>query len=99
MTDFHDLEYEELKQMHRDIGQLLHDKKEEALEKIRGTMENLGFTIADLAVKKTNGKKEPAQVKYKNEETGETWSGRGQRPKWIQDMIAEGRQLSEFLSR
>jgi DNA-binding protein H-NS len=38
----------------------------------------------------------PGSVKYRNAETGETWSGRGLQPKWIQVAIASGKTLADF---
>lgn len=34
--------------------------------------------------------------KYRNPNTGETWSGRGLQPKWVQCWIAQGRFLAEL---
>ena len=35
-------------------------------------------------------------VRYRNRETGETWSGRGLQPKWIQAAIASGKTLADL---
>ena len=35
--------------------------------------------------------------KYRNPETGDTWTGRGLKPKWLEQALAEGRALAEFL--
>lgn len=35
-------------------------------------------------------------AKYRNPETGETWSGRGLMPKWLQVATAAGKTLSDF---
>ena len=40
--------------------------------------------------------KKPAVVKYRND-SGGTWGGRGKRPQWLRDALAEGKQLSDFL--
>ena len=42
----------------------------------------------------TAGKKVP--VKYRNTDTGETWSGRGLQPKWLKAALAEGKALADF---
>ena len=41
--------------------------------------------------------RKPVAVKYRNPETGETWTGRGQPSKWIKAMEAAGRKREEFL--
>ncbi|MFM2345380.1 MAG: hypothetical protein RL654_133 [Pseudomonadota bacterium] len=35
-------------------------------------------------------------VKYRDKETGSTWTGRGLKPKWLQAALEAGRTLSEF---
>ncbi|HVY29674.1 MAG TPA: H-NS histone family protein [Polyangiaceae bacterium] len=36
--------------------------------------------------------------KYRNpQNAAETWSGRGQRPKWLETLLAQGKQLEDFL--
>ena len=34
--------------------------------------------------------------KYRNPATGDTWSGRGLKPKWLTAALASGRALSDF---
>lgn len=34
-------------------------------------------------------------VKYRNE-SGGTWGGRGKRPQWLRDALAEGKKLEDF---
>ncbi len=41
--------------------------------------------------------RKPVAVKYRNPETGETWTGRGKAPKWLAAMEAAGRKREEFL--
>ena len=43
---------------------------------------------------KSAGKKVAA--KYRNAATGDSWSGRGLKPKWLTAALATGRQLSDF---
>ncbi len=78
----------------------------EALAKIKELMSVHGLTVADLAgkagfsaVSKTDVVATPKKVaaKYRNPETGDTWTGRGLKPKWLQQALAEGKSLDEFL--
>lgn len=39
-----------------------------------------------------------AKMKYRNPVTGEEWSGRGLKPKWIIDFIAEGKDMQDCLT-
>lgn len=43
---------------------------------------------------KLAGKKVPP--KYRNKATGETWSGRGLKPRWLAAAIASGKKLNDF---
>jgi DNA-binding protein H-NS len=91
MKDYHDLAYEELKQLHADIGQLLEDKKEEVLEDMRTKLQDLGLNASDL-MKKPNAKV------YANPENPEqTWGGgRGRKPAWLTELLDKGADLEEL---
>lgn len=39
----------------------------------------------------------PVPPKYRNPETGATWSGRGKPPRWISDAESEGKSRDSFL--
>jgi len=41
--------------------------------------------------------RKPVAVKYRNPETGDTWTGRGQPVKWLKALEAAGRKREEFL--
>lgn len=43
---------------------------------------------------KLKGKK--VAPKFRNKATGETWSGRGLKPKWLAAALASGKKLSDF---
>jgi hypothetical protein len=38
----------------------------------------------------------PRTIKYRSPHTGETWSGRGQQPRWIKAALAGGQSLEDF---
>ena len=62
-------------------------------------MTEYGLSVADLNGRAKGVPKAPSKVaaKYRNKATGETWSGRGLQPKWLQAALAQGRQLSDFV--
>ena len=45
------------------------------------------------AQRRSNG---GAEVKYRDPKTGDTWTGRGRRPQWIEVAMLEGSNLEEF---
>ena len=40
--------------------------------------------------------RKPVAAKYRNAETGDTWSGRGKAPRWLAALEAAGRRREEF---
>jgi DNA-binding protein H-NS len=55
--------------------------------------------LAKAAKDKANSAKtrKPVAVKYRNPETGETWTGRGKPPTWLKAQEVAGRKREEFL--
>jgi DNA-binding protein H-NS len=75
---------------------------QEALGKIKSLMQDHGITVADLGNVKNSpknavrrGAKVPA--KYYNAGTGDEWTGRGLKPKWVRAALDSGKSLSDFL--
>ncbi len=76
------------------------------INQIKSLMAEHGLTVADLGGKpgttvKSTGKTSASAgrkvaAKYKNSATGETWSGRGLKPKWMQAALAAGKKLEDF---
>jgi DNA-binding protein H-NS len=75
------------------------------IAQIKSLLAEHGLTVADLGLKpgkapaapggsSTAGKK--VAPKYRNQATGETWTGRGLQPKWVQAAIAAGKKLEDF---
>lgn len=59
---------------------------QKAVDEIKDKMREYGITIDDLAPTKRARKNVSSGVvapKYRNPETGETWTGRGKPPRWI----------------
>lgn len=72
------------------------------INQIKSLLAEHGLTVADLGLKAgkpaatgSNAGKKVAP-KYRNQATGETWTGRGLQPKWIQAAIASGKKLEDF---
>lgn len=92
----------------REYQALLAEEKESVIERIKSEMVEYGITTADLnprtpsdrsAAERRAGKgtkRGPAPVKFKNPATGETWSGRGQKPRWLVSAEAGGKKVEDF---
>jgi DNA-binding protein H-NS len=74
-------------------------RKEElnkAKEQIATIMREHGLTLADLAgvgkAPKAVKTRAPVPMKYRDDASGQTWTGRGRAPKWL-----EGKKKEDFL--
>lgn len=66
----------------------------DAIEKIKGLMELHGVTVQDLSTTrnvKSAKAKSTVAAQFKNSETGETWTGRGRAPRWL-----DGKDKEQF---
>jgi DNA-binding protein H-NS len=70
------------------------DELSGAIQKIKELMQQHSITVEDLAA---GGRVKPAKAKgtvapqFKNPESGETWTGRGRAPRWL-----DGKDKEEF---
>jgi DNA-binding protein H-NS len=68
----------------------------EAKEKIATIMRDYGLSISDLSGNtpkvKVSKPRAPVPTKYRDEATGQTWTGRGRAPKWL-----EGKKKDDYL--
>ena len=77
-----------------------------AIADIKAKMDLFGLTVRDLG-SSSAGSKSPAKrkkrtdsgtplpAKYKDS-SGNAWSGRGIKPKWLQDALGHGKQIEDF---
>lgn len=95
-------------ELEKRINALQGESRADAISKIRVLMTENGLTMADIGG--SGRKKDVAQssapagdlasvaAKYRNAATGETWAGRGKRPRWLQAALAGGATLESFLA-
>lgn len=88
MTSYQDL----LKQRDELEKQIQDARKRElmdAVAKVRSLVAEYGLTAEDVfppaRAARSGGAGSNVPPKYRHPETGETWTGRGKPPKWIQD--------------
>lgn len=67
-----------------------------AKAQIAAIMKEYKLTLADLGAGKAQSTKvrAPVTIKYRNDATGDTWTGRGRAPKWL-----EGKDKDPYLVR
>ena len=66
---------------------------------IRAKMQEYGISASDLGSggRGSRSKGMTVAAKYRHPQTGETWTGRGKMPKWMQAEVGAGRAKEEFL--
>lgn len=72
------------------IAQVKRAERADALKNARSLVETFDLTAEELFGKQRSAGK-AAAIKYRNPETGESWSGRGRAPRWL-----EGKNREDF---
>ncbi|MGF6603673.1 DNA-binding protein H-NS [Paraburkholderia sp. GAS448] len=71
-----------------EIARARNEEAGSILEQIRAQVADYGFTVEDIFGSKRKGSQHnwtrvPVAPKYRDPQTGATWSGRGRAPLWI----------------
>jgi DNA-binding protein H-NS len=95
---------EELRQLARDVEQelkrrLAEDRKT-ALRGMKELAASYGFTLEELVgtrQKRIRRPSPPPTTRYRNPDNPEqTWAGRGRKPTWLVELLAQGKTLEEM---
>ena len=90
--------YQELlaqrEQLDKQIKEAVQREKADGIAKAKAIIDQYGLTVSDLFSRKAGVKGSSGKVaaKYRDPATGDTWTGRGKAPKWI-----EGKDRSNYL--
>ncbi len=101
--DLSKLSDDELQNLIPKIEHELHrrqeEQKREVLQKMKELAESIGMTPEAL-LKEGRGKARRQQRKGKlyqhPDDSSKTWSGRGKRPGWLQELLDSGKKLEEL---
>ncbi|MCS6786308.1 MAG: H-NS histone family protein [Thiobacillaceae bacterium] len=66
---------------------------------IKAKMAEWGISVEDLGLPtRRRGRRKAAvgEAKYRNPATGETWTGKGRKPAWLTQALAQGKSLDDF---
>ena len=85
----------------RKINELRTAERQEAISKVRALMAEHGLTATDLqgtssAKAAKAGSIKKVAAKYRDPSTGSTWTGRGLKPRWLSQALADGKALADF---
>ena len=76
--------------LEQQIAQIQKAERADALQNARSLIGTFDLTVDELFGKQKSIGKAVA-VKYRNPETGETWTGRGRAPRWL-----DGKNREDF---
>jgi DNA-binding protein H-NS len=87
-------------EVEKQIANLQGAARSEAIGKIRALMAEHGLSVADVTDKPDGRKRDEAPqrqaaVKYRDQ-SGNTWSGRGLKPRWLTAALQAGGRLEDF---
>ncbi len=96
------LAYADLREMRQYVDELLEERKQEQIERLRLEAEALGIDLRALArtpsrasSRRTTGGGGKARFWYRHPDNPELiWRGKGKRPRWLQEMIDRGDDIS-----
>lgn len=90
----------------KEIARRAQSEKKKTLKELAAIAAARGFELEELIGAKSPGRRgRPARragkarvaTKYRNPDNPkQTWSGRGRKPKWVQDWLAAGKPLEEL---
>lgn len=102
MTEYQNLSEHELQVLIDNAEKALKNKQANKRKEILAQIKELAASI-DVVVeihepeKKSARKGAKVAIKYRHpDDHGKTWTGRGVAPKWMQELLASGRNRSEF---
>lgn len=102
--NLYELSLKELKKLERDVSAAIASyetrAKAQALAELDAKARQLGFSLAELtgAALAVKGKRAPATAKYANPaNSADTWSGRGRKPAWFAEALANGADVSDLM--
>ena len=91
----------ERKAAEKALATLADREKKAALEAAEKVAKEHGFSLADLTGDAPKRKRRASsgssgEPKFRNPDTGQTWTGKGRPPAWISEADAAGRPRSDF---
>ena len=100
MTSYNDL-IKQIETLTKQAEELRKSEISSVIADIKQKMQQHGISLADLrdgAAESKPAKKKTSKVaaKYRDNTTGETWSGRGRTPKWLEKAEAAGQSRDRF---
>jgi len=102
MIDIQNLSPEELQSLIKNAESALQAKqagmRKQVIAQIKELAASIGVTVEITDEKKSRKSSSAVAAKYANPaNSSETWTGRGLAPKWMKELLDQGRNKDEFL--
>nr|WP_111557957.1 H-NS histone family protein [Paracoccus sediminilitoris] len=99
--DFDKMSLKEMRELRTRLDRAINSyedrKRREALQAIEEAAKEHGFNLAELTGSKPR-RAGTVAPKYANpQDPTMTWTGRGRKPRWVQENLAEGKELDDLL--
>ncbi len=99
--DLNSLSLKELKELQSQVAKAISGyvdrRKREALAELEERAKAMGFTLAELTGLTSGRKRSPSVAKYANPANpADTWSGRGRKPRWFTEALAQGKKPEDM---
>ncbi|WP_028450042.1 MULTISPECIES: H-NS histone family protein [Chitinibacter] len=101
--DLSNLDYQQLVELRGQVEVELVRRKEQEKARILSQLQSAaaasGFTVAELIgeVAGKKGAKKAVKAQYANPaDPSQTWTGRGRKPQWVHDLLANGGSLDSI---
>ena len=104
MVDISGLSLPQLFQLQKDLDREIVRRKVEDKQKAIADLQKLaadrGFSLSELLggeVSKRGGKRGPVAAQFRNPaDNGQTWTGRGRKPQWVNEHLSNGGSLDDL---
>lgn len=103
MTDFAKLSEQELTTLIADASKALEQKRQQIRRDVVAQIKSLAASIgvdvqiAELVSETITRKGSKVAIKYRDPGNPErAWSGRGVKPRWLQEYVDQGRSIDDF---
>ena len=101
--NFNEYSLEDLQQIQKDLEKTIKTKaseaKKNALQQIHNIANEHGLDLDEVldGLKNPSKKKGKVAPKYRNPSNSEeTWTGRGRKPKWVEQALTSGKTLADL---
>lgn len=100
-VDLNKLSLEELASIQKEANAVIKAKQKEqvheAYAQFQAIAKSLGLSIEEI-IKTGKSAKTKRPAKYRNPQNAkESWSGQGRKPRWLEEQLAKGKKLEDFL--